>query len=175
MSSARDRLLKCMFPSFTGSQEELSKISCMSFWKIFDSVGLRQQPCLTPTSPTNLGDKYSSTLIRYPAYPYMLLIISYARPVMPYLSSLNSRQLLSIVSKNFVKSINATYNGLFLIVTYELYRVFIMNKTSSVRWSGLKPHWLMHHLLEFDIHFSIRLLMMRRNNLPKQLEIIIPR
>ena len=64
---------------------------------IFDSAGQRQQPCSTPTSATNLGDKYSSTLIRYPEFSYMFLVILFARPVMPYLSSLYSTQRLSIV------------------------------------------------------------------------------
>ena len=42
--------------------------------------------------------------------------------------------------KDFVKSINTTYKGLFPIVTYELYRVIIADRLSLVRWFGLKPY-----------------------------------
>ena len=53
--------------------------------------------------------------------------------------------------------------------------VFRINKLSSVRWPGLKPHWLTLHLCEDIIKSSMRLVMIRRNNLPQILWDVITR
>ena len=46
-SSAYDILLNDMFFNTIGSQ--LVKVSCSSFWNIFDDMGLMQRPCFTPS------------------------------------------------------------------------------------------------------------------------------
>ncbi len=53
-SSAQETVLNIMSPSLTGSQSSV-KISCLSFWYMFEKVGLRLHPCLTPDEDTKLS------------------------------------------------------------------------------------------------------------------------
>ena len=51
-SSAHDMELSCKELIVTGSQL-VPKISCRSFWYMFERVGLRVHPCLTPVVDRN--------------------------------------------------------------------------------------------------------------------------
>ena len=85
-SSAHDILLKEMFSNTMGSHS--AKISCRSFWKIFDSIGLMQHPCFT----TSEADIWYEVLL------YILFMMLYTFPVMLYLSNLYKK-----VSIDFIK------------------------------------------------------------------------
>ena len=82
-SSAHERLFNDVEPINKGSQVP-SKISCRSFWKIFDKIGLRQQPCFKPFDAWNIGERWSPMRIVYPVLLYMLLIMLYSFPTIPF-------------------------------------------------------------------------------------------
>ena len=104
-SSAHDILLKEMCSNTMGSHS--AKISCRSFRNIFDSIGLMQHPCFTPSEAASLGDRFPLIRIWYEVLLYILFMMLYTFPVMLYLSNLYSKNFRLILSKNFENSTNA--------------------------------------------------------------------
>ena len=98
-SSAHDILLNEIFSNTIGS--ESVKISCRSFWKILDNMGLMQHPCFTPSKADGFEDNFPVIKIWYAVLLYILLIMLYTFPLMLYLSHLYNKNVLLILSKNF--------------------------------------------------------------------------